>query len=93
MKIVRLKENRVRENIPDYALPVEKWYGATFAAECMEAPDEVEQGWIYDPATGSFSEPVPVPEDEMEPTEADDTAAMLVDHEYRLTLLELGLTE
>lgn len=28
-----------------------------------------------------------------EPTEEDDTAAMLVDHEYRLTLLELGLTE
>ena len=28
-----------------------------------------------------------------EPSEADDTAAMLVDHEYRLTLLELGLTE
>lgn len=30
---------------------------------------------------------------ETELTEADDTAAMLVDHEYRLTLLELGLTE
>lgn len=30
---------------------------------------------------------------EDEPTEEDDTAAMLVDHEYRLTLLELGLTE
>lgn len=30
---------------------------------------------------------------EAEPTEADDTASMLVDHEYRLTLLELGLTE
>lgn len=28
-----------------------------------------------------------------ERTEEDDTAAMLVDHEYRLTLLELGLTE
>ena len=25
-------------------------------------------------------------------TEQDDTAAMLIDHEYRLTLLELGLT-
>lgn len=27
------------------------------------------------------------------PTEEEDTAAMLVDHEYRLTLLELGITE
>ena len=27
------------------------------------------------------------------PTEADDTAYMLIDHEYRLTLLELGISE
>lgn len=93
MKTVRLKENKVQEIIPDYALPVEKWYGKAFAAECVEAPDEVEQGWIYDPATGSFSEPVPVTDQEAEPTEEDDTAAMLVDHEYRLLLLELGLME
>lgn len=30
---------------------------------------------------------------EAEPTAQDDTDAMLVDHEYRITLLELGLTE
>lgn len=28
-----------------------------------------------------------------QPTEQDDMNSMLVDHEYRLTLLELGLTE
>lgn len=28
-----------------------------------------------------------------EPSEEDDTASMLIDHEYRLTLLELGLSE
>lgn len=40
-------------------------------------------------------EPDPEPEDEAdaEPSAADDTAAMLIDHEYRLTLLELGLSE
>ncbi len=27
------------------------------------------------------------------PTQADDTSAMLIDHEYRLTLLELGVIE
>lgn len=33
-------------------------------------------------------------EDEVaEPTPQEDTDAMLIDHEYRLTLLELGLTE
>ena len=28
-----------------------------------------------------------------EPTAEEDTAAMLVDHEFRRTMLELGLTE
>lgn len=35
--------------------------------------------------------PEPEPEPEPEPTAQDDTDAMIVDHEYRLTLLELGL--
>ena len=38
-------------------------------------------------------EPEPVPEREDSPSFADDTVAMLVDHEYRLTLLELGISE
>jgi len=33
------------------------------------------------------------PEDTTTPSAEDDMDAMLVDHEYRLTLLELGLTE
>lgn len=61
MKTVRLKNNVVQEVIPDYALPVEEWYGPAFAAQCVEAPDEVEQRWAYRPETGAFSEPA-VPE-------------------------------
>ena len=34
---------------------------------------------------------LPVAEDV--PTEEEDTAAMLIDHEFRLTMLELGLSE
>lgn len=34
----------------------------------------------------------PVPQ-QAEPTPQEDTEALLVDHEYRLTLLELGLGE
>ncbi len=45
MKTVRIKNGAVVEIIPEYALPVEKWYNAEFAKECMEAPDEVQQGW------------------------------------------------
>lgn len=33
------------------------------------------------------------PETENEPSAQDDTDAMLIDHEYRLTLLELGINE
>lgn len=32
-------------------------------------------------------------EETAEPTAQDDTDAMLIDHEYRLTMLELGITE
>lgn len=43
--------------------------------------------------TGMEPGVVPEPGPEPEPSEADDLAAMTVDHEYRLTLLELGVTE
>ena len=88
MKTVRLVENKVWEIIPDYALPVEKWYGAAFAAECMKAPDDVEQGWVYDPVSMMFS---PAGEEMPEPSLESDLLDMIVDHEYRLTLLELGV--
>ena len=88
MKTVRLKNNVVMEIIPDYALPVEKWYGEAFAAECMKAPDDVEQGLVYDPVSMMFS---PAGEDMPEPSLESDLLEMTVDHEYRLTLLELGV--
>lgn len=37
--------------------------------------------------------PEPEPEPQPEHTAQDDVDAMLVDHEYRLTLIELGVTE
>lgn len=55
MKYVRLENNNVVEIIPDYARPVEKWYGADFAAQCVETPDEVQQGWVLNEQTGTFS--------------------------------------
>ena len=89
MKTVRVIDNVVREIIPDYALPVARWYGPRFAQECREAPEGVEQGWVYDPVTGLFSEPGPEPEPA--PTAESDLMDMAIDHEYRLTLLELGV--
>lgn len=45
-------------------------------------------GDIYD--SGEWKHPEPPP---YEPTITDNLSAMAVDHEYRLTLLELGLTD
>ena len=61
MKIVRISNGIVQEIIPVAAAPVERWYGAAFAALCVEAPDEVEQNWIYDRETGSFFPPAAEP--------------------------------
>jgi hypothetical protein len=55
MMVVRIQKGIVVEKIPDYALPVEKWYGEKFAKQCVDAPDEVEQGWRY--ADGVFTKP------------------------------------
>ena len=46
----------------------------------------VDSEFIHDPL------PVPAPEP-AEPTAEEDALAMIVDHECRLTLLELGVTE
>ena len=53
MKTVYLNEdNTIREIIPEYALPPEKWYSEAFARRCVEVQDDVEQGWRYNPETG-----------------------------------------
>lgn len=49
----------------------------------------VEDGKITGVAQGAV--PAPEPEPAPEPTEGDDLMAMTIDHEYRITLLELGV--
>lgn len=95
MKVVRLEDNIVREIIPEYALPVEKWYGEAFASLCIEAPDEVDEYYVYDPETGTFSEPVETTT-EPEPT-LDERITALEDSNAEMTealdLLLSGVTE
>lgn len=79
MKTVRIVNGAVREIIPDYALPVEKFYSAAFCAQCVEAPDEVEQHWTYDPDSGTFSPPTdlePGEPTDLEPSEPTDTEVL-----------------
>ena len=65
-----------------------------YATEDMVIVDEFPKGahnYIYnEDGTYTYS-PIPEEPKVVVPTEAEDTAAMLIDHEYRLTLLELGI--
>lgn len=61
MKYVKLTNNIVTEIIPQDATPLNEWYPEDFVARCVEAPNEVEQNWVYDPNTNTFSEPAPDP--------------------------------
>lgn len=91
MKTVRVDNGAVAEIIPQYATPVEQWYGAAFAALCTEAPDEVEQNWTRN-ADGTWlapAEPEPVPAEPEEPTTEADMLETILDHEARLSALEL----
>ena len=92
MKTVYLNEdNTVREIIPEYALPPEKWDSDAFARRCVEVQDDVEQGWRYNPETGQATPGTRPPEPES-PSEEDITLDMLAEHEARLCMLELTTT-
>lgn len=90
MKTVRIKNGIVAEIIPEYALPVADWYGAAFAAHCVEAPDEVGQRWTYDPETGTFAAPAEKEEPE-EPEEPSGDAARIAALEEELAAIKAAV--
>lgn len=58
--------------------------------------DEFPKGNVYEYryVDGEFiHDPIVIADVKKVPTAQDDIDAMLVDHEYRLTMLELGITE
>ena len=106
MYILLSGQNTVSEIIPDEnpvfpGVPIDQRYAPDFIEQLIHVPDdtEVAQNWIYDFETGGFSPPpepeeLPgLPSDQPAPErpEAEDLAGLVVEHEYRLTLLELGL--
>ena len=67
-----------------------------YATEGLHIVDELPDGDLHDYlySDGSYVyDPVPDESGNVVQDPQADTDAMLVDHEYRLTLLELGLTE
>lgn len=62
---ILLEDNKVKEIIPDIdpifpGIPIEERYTAEFVASLLHVEDEtvVEQNWIYDPETETFSAPL-----------------------------------
>ena len=78
MKYIYLSDNIVSEIIPEEnpifpGVPVEQRYAPDFVSKLKQVPDEtpVEQNWVYDPDSDTFSAPPkpvePEPEPEPEP--------------------------
>ena len=89
MKIVRLEQNIVREIIPEDVRPLDVYYPPDFCEQCVEAPDEVEQHWVYDPDANTFAPP-PEPETPHEPA-PDGLAAQVADLQSALNIIAEGV--
>lgn len=74
---------------PDYVFEGWGYDEAKEGGERFVQPTPPE-GWEYDPDTGTFYPSGELPPGKT-PTPEDDMGAMLVDHELRLSLLEIGL--
>ena len=69
-------------------LVFEGWgYDETAEGDARFIKPTPPDGWAYDDATGTF---YPLNPEPSEPTEEDDINQMLVDHELRISMLEIG---
>lgn len=100
IEIAPLENGAHRNQSGGFSVVPEGWAVIPGDMECENFPfGEVKVAEIDGVMTvtkwtpGVMPEHEPEPEPEPEPTPQDDTDAMLVDHEYRLTLLELGITK
>ena len=57
MKWAFIENNEIREILPETNTP--EMYGAEFAANCVQVPDEVQQHWVR--VGQNFVEPAPAP--------------------------------
>ena len=69
--VVRSHDCQIRKFIS-----IAHWYGEAFAVECVGAPDNVREGYIYNMETGAFSAPPP---HEPEPEPQDDLTMLAAD--------------
>ena len=94
MKTVHIIANTVREIIPAEATQpsVAHWYGEDFAAQCVTAPDDVREGYIYDADTGAFSPP-PLPVEPEPQSDITTLTADVAELKEAWSILEEALTD
>lgn len=91
MKYVRLENNRVAEILPPETYGnIAYWYNAEFAAKCVQAPDDVECGMVYE--DGEFKPAPPMPPAPPDPLEQLrlDMYSRIAEVGYELALLKIG---
>lgn len=82
--------NIVFVEAPDYVF--EGWgYDESKSGNAKFIEPIPPEGFLYDSKTGTYY-PEGFDPNAIEPTEYDDISAMVIDLEYRLTLMELGVT-
>lgn len=87
----QIQKGRIIRNIPEgwAAVPVDLEDEAVSYLPFINLT--VVDGEITGVAQGTIPQPEPTPEPE--PTAEDDLMEIAIDHEYRIALLELGLSE
>ncbi|WP_039044185.1 hypothetical protein [Sporosarcina sp. ZBG7A] len=58
--------------------------------DITDKPD-VQEGWDYDEVTGVFTQPIPIEPEPLEPTELEVISNYVLDVDYRLAMIEMGL--
>lgn len=79
------KENVVVQLFEE--VPTNDMYHPEYLARVTLIPEGTLSGWIYDPTTKSFSQP-----GSPEPAAEETMLELLADQEYRLCMIEMGLT-
>lgn len=91
------------DNNPDFPdVPINERFSREYLSRCIVVDDdaEVQLGWIYEKETGTFNEPdisntievnIEPSALKSKPSLTDCIMTMLVDQEYRIALLELGV--
>lgn len=90
MYILLSASNTVAEIIPDEdpifpGIPIEQRYAPEFVAKLLHVADDtaVKQNQVYDPETGTFSDPpVPEPPEPPEPSEPEYISTADLDAAY-----------